>query len=214
MRMGLAVALAGVLLLASSAGADVVLNFGTTGGSEFALSSTGLLTFNSSNMKDTDPGLLNYIIQIGPLQINEASRTVPFPGLDIYSVTTPSVAFAIYDPTGTTQYISGTLNTNTIAIFGGVTSIFDGTDNPTNLTGVTLMNAGTAPATLVSFSQAAQLSGGAAVTVSLPFNLDPNLHFATATSGDLSGKIDAVPEPATLALTGFGLMALFVRRKK
>jgi hypothetical protein len=84
-----------------------------------------------------------------------------------------------------------------------------------NLTGVTLLNATTAPAALVAFSQEALASGGAAVTLTLPFNLDPSLHTThTAVNGDLAGVVDAAPEPATLALTGLGLMALFVRRKK
>ena len=216
MRMGLVVAAAAVLFLASSAGADVVLNFGTAGGSEFNLSSAAVLSFNTADMKDTDASILNYLIEIGPLTINNTTgRSVPFAGLEVYAVTTPSVTFGIFSPDGLTQYISGTLATNAISIFGGVTSVFDGTDNPTNLTSVALLNAGTAPATLVSLYQAAQESGGAAVTVSLPFNIDPSLHTThTAMSGDLSGVVDTAPEPATLALTGLGVMALFIRRKK
>ncbi len=215
MRMGLVAAVAGVLVLVSSAGADVVLNFGTTGGMGFSLSTGAVLSFNSTDIQGTDPGLMGYLYEIGPLTINTGSRTVPFTGLEVYTVTPATVTFQIWNPAGTVEYISGTLHTNNISIFGGVTSVFDGTDNPLNLTGVTLLNAGSAPATLIAFSQDAIADGGAAVTVTLPFNLDPNLHTThTAKSGDLAGVVDAAPEPATLALTGFGLMALFVRRKK
>jgi hypothetical protein len=177
-----------------------------------------VLSFDNANMKDTDAGLVGYLIEISPLTINPTPRTVPVAGLEIYTVATPSVTFGIFSPDGLTQYISGTLATNNISIFGGVTSVFDGDNNPTNLTNITLLNAGTAPAALVSLYQAGQDNGGAAVTVSLPFNIDPNLHTThAALSGDLAGKVDAVlvvPEPTTLALMGLGLMALFVRRKK
>jgi hypothetical protein len=59
-------------------------------------------------------------------------------------------------------------------------------------------------------------AGQASVLLTLGQNIDPYLNTATATTGDLSGSVTVspVPEPATLALTGLGVMALFIRRKK
>lgn len=211
MRMGLAVALAGVLLLASSAGADVVLNFGTTGGSGFNLSNVGVLSFANGNIRDTDADLLNYVIRIGSVTINPSSRATPFAGLVTYAVTTPSVTFQIWDPTNTIEYLSGTLATNAVSIYHGAPLIFDGTDNPANLTSISLMNGANAPDLL-----ALAAAGSAGVELTLGRNIDTQLNNGTAVSGDLSGSVVATqtPEPATLALTGLGIMALFVRRKK
>ena len=213
MRMGMAAALIAMLFLASSAGADVVLNFGTTGGSGFSLSSGGVLSFNNNgDMEDTDALLLGDVIKIGSVTINPATRLTPFAGLVTYGVTTASVTFQIWDPSDTIEYISVTLaTTNPISIYHGGPLIFDGTDFPANLSGITLVTA-TTNADLLAL----QAAGTAGVEVTLNRNIDSQLSGGTAVSGDLSGSIDIsqVPEPATLALTGLGVMALFIRRKK
>jgi len=211
MRMNLAAALAGVLFLVSSAGADVVLNFGTTGGPGFNLSSGRVLSFNNGAIEDTDPLLLGYVIRIGSLTIDPSTRLTPFAGLVTYAVTTPAVAFQIWDPTDTVEYLSGTLATNIISIYHGGPLIFDGSTFTANLTNISLMN-GTTNADLLVLAAA----GSAGVELTLNRNIDAQVSGGTAVSGDLSGSIDVAqtPEPATLALTGLGLMALFVRRKK
>ena len=70
--MGLIVAVVGVLTLASGAGADVVLNFGTAGGSGFSLTTGGVLSFNpgfilrvsDSGGDDSHPVMIGNIFQI------------------------------------------------------------------------------------------------------------------------------------------------------
>ena len=208
MRMGLAVVVVGVLVLASSAGADVVLNFGTTGGSGFNLSSGGVLSFPSGPIQDTDAIVLDDVIRIGSLSINQGSRVVSGP-LVTYAVTPASVAFSIWDTSDTIEYVSGTLATNNLYIYFGGPIVFAGITG--NLTGITPVTA-TSNADIVALETAGQGS----VLLTLNKNIDPALDTDTATSGDLSGSVDVsvVPEPATLALTGLGVMALFIRRKK
>jgi hypothetical protein len=212
MRMGLVAAVVGVLVLASSAGADVVLNFGTTGGSGFNLSSGGVLSFPNGPIQDTDVILQNYVIRIGSMTIDPTTRATPFSGLVTYGVTTPSVIFQIWDPTDTIEYLTATLATNTISIYHGGPLVFDGSTFTANLSSVSLLNGGSSNADLAAIHTA----GSAGVTLTLNRNIDAQLSGHTAVSGDLSGSVDVsvVPEPATLALTGLGIMALFIRRKK
>jgi hypothetical protein len=208
MRMGLAAALAAVLFLVSGAGASPTLNF-TGGPSGFTLSNAGVLSFTNGVIQDTDAALLGDIIEIGPLTINP-TPTIPFAGLDIYSVTPASVAFEILS--GATPLLTATLATNSLSTYDGgpLVLIFNGT--PSNLTGISLTTAGQAVPTLVSL----QAAGSDGVTLTLDQNIESQLASGTAVSGDLSGSVvgTSTPEPATLALTGLGLMALFIRRKK
>ncbi len=211
MRMGLIVAVVGVLTLASGAGADVVLNFGTAGGSGFSLTTGGVLSFNPGFILDTDPApMMGDNIRIGAITINSGLRTVAGQLVTYTSVTPASVAFSIWDPTDTIEYLTGTLATNQLYIFYGGPVVFAGITG--NLTGVTTVTATPTNPSLVALENAGQAS----VLLTLNQNIDGALTTHTALSGDLSGSVDvsAVPEPATLALTGLGVMALFIRRKK
>jgi L-cystine uptake protein TcyP (sodium:dicarboxylate symporter family) len=127
-----------------------------------------------------------------------------------YTITPASVNFSIWDTTDTTEYVSGTLATNTLYIYFGGPIVFAGITG--NLTGITTVTPTPTNASLVALETAGQGS----VLLTLGQNIDPYLDTATATAGDLSGSVtvSVTPEPATLALTGLGIMALFIRRKK
>jgi hypothetical protein len=215
MRTALAVAVVGVLVLASSAGADPVMNFDAVGGPGFGLSNAGVLTFNpgaNNAIQDTvEATLLGDVVKIAPITI-QGPRVVSDGGLLVtYTTVTPaSVVFSIWSPGATTEYLTGNLATNQLNIFFGGPIVFS--TLTANLTSITQVTA-TPGNTIINNLESA---GQASVLLTLGQNIDPYLNTATATTGDLSGSVTVspVPEPATLALTGLGVMALFIRRKK
>lgn len=217
MRMGLIAAVAGVLFLVSSAGAGVVMNFGTAPAGDFILTGTGQLQFGIAYITDYPSGTGHPYdtVFISNIQIDPSSRATPFGafGPVTYNVTTPTATFTIRDSNGF-QIFQGTLATNQIVIFGGVTSIFNGSTLPADLTN--FIDTTDPSLATDSETRSLELAGSAGVTVTIPFTIDANLSGNVPVTGSLSGTVNTTPtpEPATLALTGLGLMALFIRRKK
>jgi hypothetical protein len=195
----------------------VTLDFANAGGDGYRLSSGGVLSFDSlvvtssSNAND----IVGYVVTIDDLTINTASRTqVNVLGMNIvtYGFTVDTAAFGIWDATQTTQYIAGTLTVGNLVIVNGTGVNLDVDGDLSDITGITAMNNPTAQ-TLLDLAAAGHAAFSLVLTIDPLINFDALIQSSGAGDGPTAGSI-AVPEPATIALLGFGLATILTRRRR
>jgi len=219
MRMVFAT-LAVLLLLAAGSvqAAPIFVDFANAGGDGYQLTGGTVLSFDnlvvtgSSNADD----IMDYIVTIGDLTINAASQTIFNVGgntIVTYGFTVDTAAIGIFDPTGTTQYLAGTLTVDQLLIVNGSAVTLDADGNNIDITGITTMNAPAAQ-TLLDAASIGQAAFSMALTISTLVNFDDLIQASGSDAGPLAGDIGAVPEPATMALLGFGLAAVLASRRK
>jgi hypothetical protein len=209
-----------VLLVLAVGGAQaslVELDFANSGGDGYQLLSGGVLSFDnlvvtgSSNSDD----IMGYAVTIGSLTIDVASRSeFTFMGTSIvtYGFSVDTAAFGIWDPTLTTQYIAGALTVGNLVIVNGTGVTLDADSDLDDITGLTAMN-NPAAQTLLDLASAGQAGFTLALTIDPMLNLDTLIQNSAAGAGPAAGSV-AIPEPASMALLGFGLAAIFVRRRR
>jgi len=195
----------------------VTMDFANAGGDGYQLSSGGVLSFDnllvtsSSNAND----ILGYVVTIGDLTINTASRTeINVMGMSIvtYGFAVDTAAFGVWDATQTTQYIAGTLTVGNLVIVNGTGVNLDADSDLSDITGITAMNNPTAQ-TLLDMAAAGHAAFSLMLTIEPLVNCDGLIQSSGTGDGPTAGSI-AVPEPATIALLGFGLATILARRRR
>ncbi|MBN2584726.1 MAG: PEP-CTERM sorting domain-containing protein [Planctomycetes bacterium] len=196
----------------------VSMDFANAGGDAYQLQAGGVLSFDNLVVTGSSNGgdIMSYLVTIGDLTINTASRTeVNLPGMNIvsYGFTVDTTTFGVWDPTGTTQYIAGTLSVDQIVIINGTGVNLDADSDVDDITGIAAMNNPTAQ-TLLDMAAIGQAAFSLVLTIDPLVNFDALILASSTGTGPGAGSVAAVPEPATAALLGFGIVTLFVRRRR